>query len=145
MVSKSYNVKIDHAQGWGDKGPQPTGPSETLQETEVINSNICWAIKQLSIQVPIVNPSECLKGEHKEGSIVCAGGSGSGGCQGDSGGPLTVEVSGRRVLVGVLSHGTPVGVGCSQVTCCHCELLSIPSMPSNPLMCSWTCSTISHG
>ena len=72
--------------------------------------------------MPIVNPSECLKGDHKEGSIVCVGGSGSGGCQGDSGGPLTVKVSGQNILVGVLSHGTPVGVGCSQVTC-HCEYM----------------------
>ena len=70
--------------------------------------------------MPIESPSECLNGDHKEGSIMCAGGLGSGGCQGDSGGPLTVQVSGQHILVGVLSHGTPVGVDCSQVTC-HCE------------------------
>ena len=66
--------------------------------------------------MPIVNPRECLEADHKAGSILCAGGSGSGGCQGDSGGPLTVQVAGQHVVAGVLSHGTPVGAGCSQVT-----------------------------
>ena len=86
-------------------------------------------------QVPIVSPNEC-SGEQKNGSIVCAGGSGSGGCQGDSGGSLTVEVEGKHVLGGVLSHGTPVGSECGQVT------LKVNSTVylncSNPLMSSWT-------
>ena len=130
--------------GWGDIGPEPAGSSDTLQKTEVNKCHGCIFEYKLSFcQVTIVSPNEC-SGEQKNGSIVCAGGSGSGGCQGDSGGSLTVEVEGKHVLGGVLSHGTPLGSACGQVNVKE-KFSAYSFNHSNPLTCSWLCGITYHG
>lgn len=74
-----------------------TGPSQLLR----------W------VQAPIVSNEKCEKvfgkANVKDTNLCLDTTGGKSSCQGDSGGGLTVELGGRKVVVGVVSYGAASG------------------------------------
>lgn len=81
------------ASGWGDTKEGSHRGSDDL----------------LFVSVPVLDNTECNKGESYSGrvlpSMLCAGGGKEDACQGDSGGPLTVNRRDEALQIGVVSWG----------------------------------------
>nr|ANS56506.1 chymotrypsin-like serine protease 1 [Antheraea yamamai] len=87
-----------------------------------------------SVNLPIIGNDACaaIYGPIIQSGIICTSGDGGRGtCQGDSGGPLAATISGRRVLIGVISFTARAGcmagfpAGYSRVTSYVSWILSI--------------------
>jgi len=91
--------------------PVPAGTKTFVSGWGAVSEGGPGSLQLLGVEVPVVSTDICNRKESYDGDItgnmICAGRDSGGmdSCQGDSGGPLTATVSGKKVLVGVVSFG----------------------------------------
>jgi|1186.fasta_scaffold11661_2 trypsin len=89
----------------------PAGTKAFVSGWGAVSEGGPGSLELLGVEIPIVSNAVCNRPESYAGDItenMLCGGRDKGGidsCQGDSGGPLTADISGKKLLIGVVSFG----------------------------------------